>query len=80
MRHLGIGGPLVVVGHGYGGLYARQFAAAHPGEVAGLVLVDSMSPTFIEDVAPLLTPKERDDLEAGFRDDPEFQGARDSFA
>jgi pimeloyl-ACP methyl ester carboxylesterase len=33
--------PYVLVGHSVGGIYARMFAARFPGEVAGLVLVDS---------------------------------------
>ncbi|MFN2504254.1 MAG: alpha/beta fold hydrolase [Acidimicrobiales bacterium] len=36
--------PLVLVGHSYGGLYARQYAAMYPAEVAGMVLVDSAHP------------------------------------
>ncbi|MBY0572172.1 MAG: alpha/beta fold hydrolase [Undibacterium sp.] len=32
--------PLILVGHSYGGWVVRQFAAAHPKLVAGLVLVD----------------------------------------
>jgi pimeloyl-ACP methyl ester carboxylesterase len=34
--------PYVLVGHSYGGLLVRLFAQAHPHEVAGMVLVDSM--------------------------------------
>jgi len=34
-------GPIVLVGHSYGGLLTRLYAAAYPGEVAGIVLVDS---------------------------------------
>jgi pimeloyl-ACP methyl ester carboxylesterase len=37
-------GPYVLVGHSYGGTVARVFAAAHPGEVAGLVLIDPRHP------------------------------------
>jgi pimeloyl-ACP methyl ester carboxylesterase len=36
--------PLVVVGHSYGGLYVRQYAAMYPADVAGMVLVDSAHP------------------------------------
>ena len=36
----GIGGPLVVVGHSAGGLYARLFAARRARDVVGLVLVE----------------------------------------
>jgi pimeloyl-ACP methyl ester carboxylesterase len=38
----GIDPPYVLVGHSYGGLLARLFAAAHPKETAGVVLVDAM--------------------------------------
>jgi pimeloyl-ACP methyl ester carboxylesterase len=44
---LGAGGvdrPLVLVGHSYGGLYIRQYAAMYPADVAGIVLVDSAHP------------------------------------
>jgi pimeloyl-ACP methyl ester carboxylesterase len=34
--------PYVLVGHSYGGLLVRLFAKAHPGETAGVVLVDAM--------------------------------------
>src|SRR5262249_6096898 len=33
--------PYVLVGHSFGGLNVRMFAAKHPQETAGLVLVDS---------------------------------------
>ncbi|NJC94846.1 MAG: alpha/beta hydrolase [Anaerolineae bacterium] len=33
--------PYILVGHSLGGVIARQFAAKYPGEVAGLVMVDS---------------------------------------
>ncbi len=34
-------GPYVLAGHSFGGLYVRTYAAKYPGEVAGLVLIDS---------------------------------------
>jgi pimeloyl-ACP methyl ester carboxylesterase len=40
----GISRPYVVVGHSFGGLLARQFAADYPRLVTGLVLVDPMRP------------------------------------
>jgi pimeloyl-ACP methyl ester carboxylesterase len=40
----GVDRPLVLVGHSYGGLYVRQYAAMYPEEVAGMVLVDSAHP------------------------------------
>ncbi len=37
-------GPYVLVGHSTGGTYALTYAARHPDQVAGLVLLDSSSP------------------------------------
>ena len=39
----GIGTPLVMVAHSYGGLIARLYAMSYPDEVAGMVLVDTLS-------------------------------------
>jgi pimeloyl-ACP methyl ester carboxylesterase len=39
-----VSGPYVLVGHSYGGLYARMYAARYSGEVAGVALVDSSHP------------------------------------
>jgi pimeloyl-ACP methyl ester carboxylesterase len=58
----GISGPYVVVGHSFGGLLARQFAADYPGLLTGLVLVDPMRP---EDWLPLNGSSEA--LERGIR-------------
>lgn len=41
LHALGITGSLVLVGHSIGGVYARAYAASHPDDVAGMVLVDS---------------------------------------
>jgi pimeloyl-ACP methyl ester carboxylesterase len=38
-------GPYVLAGHSFGGLYVLTFAADHPDDVAGMVLVDSTGPT-----------------------------------
>lgn len=38
---LELGGPYVLVGQSLGGFYVRTFAAQHPEEVAGIVLVDA---------------------------------------
>jgi pimeloyl-ACP methyl ester carboxylesterase len=37
-------GPYVLAGHSFGGLYTLAFAARHPDDVAGMVLVDSTAP------------------------------------
>lgn len=41
----GIAGPYVLVGHSLAGKNIRMFAAAHPTEVAGMVLVDARGET-----------------------------------
>ncbi|MCW5717741.1 MAG: alpha/beta hydrolase [Bauldia sp.] len=40
----GESGPFVMVGHGYGGFVSRLYAAAHPDDVAGVVLLDPARP------------------------------------
>jgi pimeloyl-ACP methyl ester carboxylesterase len=40
LRAMGAQPPYVLVGHSLGGLIVQKYAAAHPQEVAGLVLVD----------------------------------------
>ncbi len=44
LANAGIEGPYVLVGHSYGGLYARMYAARYPSQVAGVALVDSSHP------------------------------------
>lgn len=44
LRSAGMAPPYVLVGHSFGGLVLRAFAARHPEEVAGLVFVDSTFP------------------------------------
>jgi pimeloyl-ACP methyl ester carboxylesterase len=41
LRKAGLPGPFILVGHSIGGIYTREFVARYPGEVAGLVFVDS---------------------------------------
>lgn len=48
----GAPGPYVLAGHSFGGLYVLTFAARHPEEVAGLVLVDSTAPASAPDAVP----------------------------
>jgi len=53
-------GPYVMVGHSYGGLIARMFAARYPESVVGLMLVDSTNaddfatyPTWVLKIFPI---------------------------
>ena len=42
LKAANISGPYVLVGHSYGGMLVRAYAAKYPGAVAGLVLVDPL--------------------------------------
>lgn len=44
LGRLGLTGPVVLVGHSLGGIYAQVFARRFPDRVAGLVLVDTTVP------------------------------------
>jgi pimeloyl-ACP methyl ester carboxylesterase len=44
LEKLGVGGPFVVVGHSFGGLSARVFAADHRQQLSGLILLDTTYP------------------------------------
>lgn len=44
LANAGVAPPYLLVGHSIGGLYVRKFAADHPDEVVGLVLVDAAHP------------------------------------
>lgn len=44
LERAGEAGPYVLVGHSAGGTYVMTYAAQYPDEVAGMVLLDSMSP------------------------------------
>jgi pimeloyl-ACP methyl ester carboxylesterase len=63
-------GPYVLVGHSFGGLLVRRYAARYPREVAGLVLVDSAhedqyrrAPSEIRELLPQLEEQGRQQLE-----------------
>lgn len=50
LKNRGMRPPYVLVGHSMGGLYMQFFARQYPGEVAGLVLVDSTHPDQLKGV------------------------------
>jgi pimeloyl-ACP methyl ester carboxylesterase len=56
-------GPYILVGASFGGHIVRLFAAQHPGEVAGIVLVDASHEDQEERIAEVLTPAQIDALD-----------------
>lgn len=48
LERAGVGKPLVLVGHSFGGLLVRQYAHAYSGEAIGLVLVDATHQDYLE--------------------------------
>ncbi|MGZ6669934.1 MAG: alpha/beta fold hydrolase [Solirubrobacteraceae bacterium] len=53
----GVPGPYVLVGHSYGGMLVHVYAATYPGDVAGLVLLDSSHPDQISRFLATLPPQ-----------------------
>ncbi len=65
LSNAGVNPPYLLVGHSFGGMIVRMYASRHPGEVAGMVLVDSSqedqqtrgfrpTPSPLRPVAPVL--------------------------
>ena len=44
LQRANVPGPYVLAGHSFGGRYVLTFAAQYPGEVTGMVLIDSTAP------------------------------------
>jgi pimeloyl-ACP methyl ester carboxylesterase len=55
-------GPYLLVGHSFGGLNMRLFAARHPDGVTGLVLVDATPDDFPGQYDALLSPSEAEKM------------------
>jgi pimeloyl-ACP methyl ester carboxylesterase len=58
LRAARVPGPYVLVGHSLGGPFVRLYAATHPEEVAGLVLVDASHEEQNARLRALLTPEQ----------------------
>ncbi len=57
----GLQPPFILVGHSYGGLLIRAFAARHPGQVAGMVFVDPSDEHFAAALRHLDAQRAADD-------------------
>src|SRR5207249_3330770 len=66
-----VGGPYVLVGASLGGLNAQLFAARHPHDVVGLVLVDAIHPDLDRRIVRLLGPAGERAREAALARNPE---------
>lgn len=55
LRLAGEGGPFVLVGHSAGGPYSMIYADRYPGDIAGMVLLDSMIPDAFTDLPGFAT-------------------------
>jgi pimeloyl-ACP methyl ester carboxylesterase len=58
LANAGLAAPYVLVGHSFGGLNVRLYAIEHPGDVAGMVLVDAMTES-VESRSWALYPHEK---------------------
>lgn len=68
LNHLGIAGPVPVIGHSFGGIVAYHMAAWHPERVASMVIVD-IGVQINDDSSPFVAPwagtyRLREELEA----------------
>lgn len=52
LRSAKIQGPYVLVAHSFGGLIARLYASLYPDEVAGLVLIDTLTEQLFDELTP----------------------------
>jgi pimeloyl-ACP methyl ester carboxylesterase len=66
LREAGVNGPYALVGHSFGGLNMSLFAASHPEEIAGLVLVDATHVDYPARERTLRSPTERFQIESAF--------------
>lgn len=67
----GIDGPVVLVGHSYGGLIAQLYASQHMENTAGVILVDSLHPENLVRAAEILGGSAMGVLMRGVQGNPE---------
>ena len=58
LQNSGETAPYLLVAHSLGGLSTRLFAATHPAEVVGMILLDSTQEDFIDFLQAEMTPEE----------------------
>jgi pimeloyl-ACP methyl ester carboxylesterase len=64
LEKAGINGPLVLVGHSFGGANVRLYASVHPKDVAGMVLVDAVHEDETEKWLAMLPAETRERMAA----------------
>lgn len=76
----GLAGPVVIVGHSYGGMVARLFASQHPERTEALVLVDSLQKDNLTQAGKILGEQAMALFMQGVRSNPEGVDLEASFA
>jgi len=77
LEKAGVKPPYVLVGHSFGGIYARVFAEMYPKEVVGMVLLDPSQETF-NDWLKKNQPARLKDMQAQIARPPEGVRAEDA--
>ena len=70
LETLGLPGPFILVGHSQGGLYLNHFARLFPHKVAGLILLDPLTPCdneFVKQLSPVVFKQSGVDKTAGMK-------------
>jgi len=89
LGNVGVDGPLIFVGHSWGGVLARLYADRYQEDIAGLVLVDSSHPDMYQRNLEILPPESPEDGESlrfyrdwffNALDDPTLKADVDLFA
>ena len=73
LTNAGVTPPYVLVGHSYGALYSRLYAATYPDEVAGMVLIDPWHEDYDERLRALVSPEQWTAYQAQLAEDPDYE-------